>query len=1254
MSITFQRARTVAVGEKPSSADYNTLAKAFNDRLLSGVADGAWRIVWYMLALVRQPRNPKAVALGAYEWPPVDEWLKFYGLIDPLRMPGVSWPAAPPGEEEGINLSWPLGAFVFGTAATDLDAENTRLDVVPLLVGGAAPVSPGDYWALGQAQRGAIDLAADIQSSPVMTASQEHYKIGYHGIVPYLKSYGGFFPTRLSLGDCGDETPDFPATPMWQVFFTQVGSDPQVRKYYSGFCPNAGSPGVTSPPATPIWGILYGRFNYKIYRWDGTVEELATNEWIEGPYTGGGYLQRESNEQMEQSMNNLLVSYRGSLEQRSVDFKIKNVGFDYEAFMNRPYALAPARAVWDGESLLTEYPRYEFVGAGAHAAGAYVPHGGGHHQIGVGYVFAGFYAQASGLSGPVTVEVLAVDGGGSKRVGEFELSPDTPEVLHYFAAAPLGLGGGVPQVRFRLVTAVEIDAEGWLMIDIAELQDYRPWVNDAYLMLRMGSTSGGDAFGQSDGLDNHGMIYDEAKRISDEYVNNGVISNPYAGGLPDQSGLAGAPIVDNPVYESARQFVVNHVRLANRERLVGYEVVNGKSVLHFERNAVVDGEKLDLFRGIGPDALPVNGPGPLADGVRPTIAGGVEYEVKGGVEVSYNGGTVAAGARFTGVAGVETYDAAPGSTGAEQVFETEGIRQTAPPGGSSNRWACFLTFNVYHTSESSIWKPDNYGDALVTLTQRCHLGSVDIRKDRVLLGHFSHGQKPVLISEAPPGYIYAKGTHRPGRYETEENAVKYYKSCQVYAAPYEVESAVDYVDGSKHYVKVTLKTRLRGATSAPATVARDPLTWTTLNEQEFRADENGVMEYLRYKATGQNCRRGVIGDTAMENEIWGMPDDPFGGCFPRVWFTKLVPEAHADTPVEDSIVQSTDSRMTVDAFVQMEVYLRAMCEGYIDEATSQNYGCAGNLSAFYDYTFSNLMLEATENKWLAYLPQVNRPDLPRGHSILPNTKIWAEVYNQYAQAVNLLNRARIDLPMETEHRVLHYDKLQVVTPLTAEPADPSGPCAGDSLLGNGDYATVKVATQQGAVAVAEDWQDGINFIISHSSQFHLSGSKSAIACVGGDGVWALDVAYSTVEYRLKEDQIQMNAIPAELLSTLQEGGVGMIGWVNRRRVWYTQNDVDGEPAQCCTAENCSSSFLADGSQGVTIQYDLHEENEIRCELLPRSGGFTPPAISPSYHWAWRCGSSGAFYQHTSGGPFTQAVFTPSGDAGLYVTIPIVG
>jgi hypothetical protein len=253
-----------------------------------------------------------------------------------------------------------------------------------------------------------------------------------------------------------------------------------------------------------------------------------------------------------------------------------------------------------------------------------------------------------------------------------------------------------------------------------------------------------------------------------------------------------------------------------------------------------------------------------------------------------------------------------------------------------------------------------------------------------------------------------------------------------------------------------------------------------------------------------------------------------------------------------------------------------------------------------------------------------------------------------------LNRARIDLPMETEHRVLHYDKLQVVTPLTAEPADPSGPCAGDSLLGNGDYATVKVATQQGAVAVAEDWQDGINFIISHSSQFHLSGSKSAIACVGGDGVWALDVAYSTVEYRLKEDQIQMNAIPAELLSTLQEGGVGMIGWVNRRRVWYTQNDVDGEPAQCCTAENCSSSFLADGSQGVTIQYDLHEENEIRCELLPRSGGFTPPAISPSYHWAWRCGSSGAFYQHTSGGPFTQAVFTPSGDAGLYVTIPIVG
>jgi hypothetical protein len=200
MGLSFTRAPTVAKGDKITSAQFNALANAFNDRLKSGIGDGAWRVAMFWFNLWRQVRNPDE---SGFVFPPQGEWWEIYGLLDPENNPG-QWPIAGPGEPEGANIGNPAMQFVYGNPA--LVGEADRLTDIQLTINGQPPATLTDFWTLGKLQRGVIDPDNNLQNVPAFAVAQSHFQIVTPTYSPHGKAYGGYFPTPIALlEDCGDD-----------------------------------------------------------------------------------------------------------------------------------------------------------------------------------------------------------------------------------------------------------------------------------------------------------------------------------------------------------------------------------------------------------------------------------------------------------------------------------------------------------------------------------------------------------------------------------------------------------------------------------------------------------------------------------------------------------------------------------------------------------------------------------------------------------------------------------------------------------------------------------------------------------------------------------------------------------------------------------------------------------------------------------------------------------------------------------------
>ena len=979
MAVTFTRAVEVAEGDPITSNEFSKLAAAFNDRLTSGLGDGPWRVFFYLFALFRQVRNSSE---DGFAFPSLGEFFEVYQHVDPTE---YEWPLSGPGEAEGANLASVMNAFVFGAAAFGLDDEATRMAEFPWDV---SEPSAADAWELAKAQRGAWDPETGGIASPAFNAARSHWRIRYNRTSPHGNSYGGYAPTPTIGADCADA-----AEVNYEFKFTNL-EDGSTTTY----------PGSCSENPGDVAGIVTLPWAYYVVLNDGTVDILPSNEWVEGPYTGEGSLMKQDADGISRMLNTFAREFRGSNAQRTVAEYHLQKAFDFQRFANKQYHLAPQVGTESGGLVSAYYPLASItIDADAGTKLGWNT-GGTERAWHASGVLASGLIWGTNLRASVVVEL--VDEG--EVLETFTVSPgDTPRL--WFPAEPLR----PVNLSVRVASELQFDGSGTLNFEFTELMEYRPNVHDYAVFLRLATVSNGTP----DGV---GTNETQAKEVGEGYFRTGCLWNINGKGDIDPKPAA---VNRNAIWDAARRFS-KCVRLIRRQELWtpnAYAVQDGKSILWFKRRVTgIAGAAPDAWDGIAPAVDRI---------VSGDIQEGITYECRTSAGAVYNGKTYQNGERFVGVAGKTEYNG--------ECWEANGIKATAPPGGYSNRWLIGFEFKPYRIDENSIWKPSVVADYF-PIQNRCHLDALDIGGDASLRSHFAYGETAsgrVRYPESPAGYNYAElgGSAFFGFLNVNgitcdpldtvciEDRMNFYKSCRIYEPDIEIESVEwEQGTGNDEVIKVTLKSRLHHCDEADASISEDSNSWdiAALQAEPYRSHENAIREYILQQTKGTTPVF-KIGDQAATGALETEPDNPVATIYPTFRLTKLIPEPYSDGQYTPLSPRKT--RCEHDPVAMMELYLRAMCEGYVDGETTASYACESGTVSLFDFTFESLCLQATGNRWLNAFPWEDATFNRAGHGPLPNTEMLASTFNQFVRSVNLLDTVRVMLPCNAEKAVATAD-----------------------------------------------------------------------------------------------------------------------------------------------------------------------------------------------------------------------------------------
>ena len=577
----------------------------------------------------------------------------------------------------------------------------------------------------------------------------------------------------------------------------------------------------------------------------------------------------------------------------------------------------------------------------------------------------------------------------------------TQGVANPLAGVPGGINVGItPTNGNRSVS---------FFIKFAHVLEMKPSAADAYVVLRVATTEGqGSDAGQMDPVGHFNT--DSGKKVFNNYIKFGVAYTLTAGKTLYQND---AYVSANPVYESVRKFITRNVKMADRTTLVDYQIDSeGRSVLYFKRFAYgMKNTGIDIFRGMGPSIDEVgnrNIRGSSTEEFNPIVKGKkyivIDRNKSAENTVGYVEGDKAKilkhGTTFTGGDYYYvTYYSSPdigvyeidGITGPELLNDENkaqiyvGGKKQISPGNITNEWCMFMSYNLYHWSNSSAWKPEMYGDIMGALNARCLTSSKSLE-------YFSRTSKNVkkhlaqvtwrpnsipLVVEAPSGYNFIESANISPQYkdwlEDTNLPSLFASSCMIYRAPYKIRSVqrLNKLDPKSEIIKITLETRLQTAQSnvenqyrVSENIDRASELFSSSASPTVRTDENAVIDYVLHALTGKSCPRGTIGDVSLDNQNFWQKHSPFGCCYPRFYFVRMIPYVSAFTP------------MYSDHYRQMEFYLRAMCTGFINKSStmtpeevqsviSQGLSATnivgGYDSAVGDYIFEDLMALSYDN-----------------------------------------------------------------------------------------------------------------------------------------------------------------------------------------------------------------------------------------------------------------------------------------------------
>ena len=566
MPLTFTRIPEIGVDDPVSSRSMRLLSGGIRERVLSGLGDAAWRYVFYWVSAMRQARNPDATG---YVFPPQNEWLQYLNALAPDQ----PWGSAIAGGPEGVNRASTFGSYVFG--AGDIEPESVRMTDpskggVPL----ESAETPAQIWALGKVQRGAYDPATGSMASPSWSAGLAHYSLMPSALSPHGNSYGGFFPTPLFLGDCDDGTSDTPATPNFEIKFTNLRTG--AVKLYPGTCPEE---------PTHVARVISWALGYYVVRFSGAIEYLPRTDWIEGPYSGGRTLSKAFGDHVGRAMNRWAGEFRGDEERHAKELRgsapVLGKAFDMHRFLARQYLLAPARGreIDDRETVVADYPRFTMTGATSAAAGAAIGPVSGPQS---GFVWAAYLVRSTKLLSTAQVQLRR----GAEVLGSATISPTSPDAIVVLQEAV------TDRVQFRLGNQVRFaDAQGRIDIEVAELWAYRPMIHDLMVVLRLGGCRPDDGRG----TDGSGLREAEAKAIWEDYAATGCVRKLRA---DQEVPELDADIGRNAIYDMARRWS-RTVRVITRHNVVGYSVEDGDSCLWIDPIVTTPtGVSVNLLEGI--------------------------------------------------------------------------------------------------------------------------------------------------------------------------------------------------------------------------------------------------------------------------------------------------------------------------------------------------------------------------------------------------------------------------------------------------------------------------------------------------------------------------------------------------------------------------------------------------------------------------------------------------------------------------------
>lgn len=1133
MALTFTRALTVEPGAPVTSTEMIALADAANSRLRSGLGDGTFRIAFYLMGLFRQIRNSD----GAFLFPSQAEFFEAYQAIVGGE---AEWPPAFAGTPEGVNVANPAGAFVFGRESADLLPEVDRIETIPFTL--PADPTPEDFWELAKRQRGAIDPKTGAVGSPMFDAARDHLRIAYSIRAPYANSYGGFLPTpELGGTTCA---PDGDITPVNLIFkFTNLETGAEI--VFDGSCPEE---------PTHVRFILRLGDTYVIGLNNGQVTYLSANEYIEGPYTGGGAVRRETGDQLARAVDRYVKDFRGADGQREAG-RWNEFAFDFQKFMCRQYLLSPNKGMQVGGNVVVEYPQFRIKGPAAAGAQS------NPHQYQRGYVATGALFKSTGVANSCRIQWIA----GKDVVHETQLLA-TDGKINQVVILPFDLAPA--NLRFRLLDGFTGDL---LTIEATELYPYKPQAHDVYAFLRAASARKGVVHGS--GKEEFGAV-----EIGDSYFRSGcVVPNI---GLPLEQSV----ISNNAVFDAARR-MSQCVRILTRDSLAGYAVEDGKSIiwLHPQNRIGIN----PLVGVCPPDDIVAR------DGIREHV----RYSSRDG-DVYYKGIKYPAGTPFTGDRSDRTYFGA-------DAYQHDGILHDAPPESFSNEWLIDFQFKGYNLSESSLWKPSAYSDYFL-FSDRCHFYHNTYAP--ALQQQFDYGATLSLAPEAANGYRYVQGTNTiicdPMDTACIDARLARYKSCRVYEPPVEVDKAEwDTLNGFR-VLKLTLTGRLHHADTAPSSVDRDVSTWdaATLDAEGYRTTENAVRQYIIWANTGRNVPL-AVGDYASNSGILSLTDQPYGTVFPHIFLTQLIPKPYEDG---NDTQQKRDTPLLSDSLTQCELYLRAMCEGYVDGTTSEKYACQVGLSSSYDYSFPNLMFDASNGRWISSFAwseterlkesQV-RADRAEGFGVYPNTLLASQVFNQFANAFNKLTTVRVMLPFKLE-RQTYQDTFDNPAGVAAKEADgDAATCPGGST----NFYYVGGAPDGDPSTVLVPWFDDVGAVGRVQVAFKSNPTYDTY-CVGDN--YGIATIREKDEYRSElVDPDAINAIPSTWSDMLTTNGDQLftVSTITRSRS-IRQVPLGGGTV-------CSSAQPWVVVPGVTVlEFVDTEITSDTCEILPATGEVNAPAL----------------------------------------------